>query len=31
MLRWDVSEVENHEVVTTDPNDDTQWHPTTIT
>ena len=30
MLRWDVSEVENHEVVTTDPNDDTQWHPTTM-
>jgi hypothetical protein len=28
-LHFDVSKVENHAVVTTDPHDETQWHPLT--
>ena len=28
-LTWNVSKVENHEVVTTDPNDPNKWHPLT--
>lgn len=29
-LNWDVANIENHKVVTTDPNDSTQWHPLTL-
>tara|TARA_Y100000593_G_scaffold29912_1_gene59267 strand:- start:7156 stop:7497 length:342 start_codon:yes stop_codon:yes gene_type:complete len=29
-MNWDVSRIEDHAVVTTDPDDETQWHPTTL-